>query len=313
MSLKAAPFFTDVNPAPLAGAAYWIHASDGVRLRIGAFGSEAAKGTVLMFPGRTEYVEKYGPAAADLAQRGYATLVIDWRGQGLADRILDDARVGHVDIFSDYQKDVTAMVAAAEKLDLPKPFFLIGHSMGGCIGLRSLYEGLEVKASAFTAPMWGIRIAPYLRPVAWALGRVMPALGQGHRLPPGTVIDSYILTTPFEDNQLTRDLEMFDMMRNQLRAHPELALGGPSFVWLREALDEMLSLSRMPSPDTPTNVFLGTNERIVDPGRIIARMKSWKNGQLHMMQDGEHEVLMETAAMRTRIFDTIADGFTKAA
>ena len=42
-------------------------------------------------------------------------------------------------------------------------------------------------------------------------------------------------------------------------------------------------------------------------------MKSWKNGQLHMMQDGEHEVLMETAAMRTRIFDTITDGFTKAA
>ncbi len=313
MTLEAAPIFSDVKPSALAGAAFWIRASDGVRLRIGAFRPESAKGTVLMFPGRTEYIEKYGPAADDLAQRGYATLVIDWRGQGLADRILEDARVGHVDIFADYQKDVAAMVAAAHALDLPKPFFLIGHSMGGCIGLRSLYEGLDVVAAAFTGPMWGIRIAPYLRPVAWALGRMMPVLGQGHRLPPGTVIDSYVLTTPFEDNQLTTDFEMFDMMRKQLTAHPELALGGPSFVWLREALDEMLSLSKLPSPKTPVNVFLGTNERIVDPRRIEARMASWKNGSLHMMQGGEHEVLMEGPAMRAAIFDTIADGFAKAA
>lgn len=313
MTLEAAPIFTDVKPAPLPGAAYWIHASDGVRLRVGVFNPDATKGTVLMFPGRTEYVEKYGLAAGELAQRGYATIVIDWRGQGLADRILDDARVGHVDIFADYQKDVDAMVAAAHELDLPKPFYLIGHSMGGCIGLRSLHEGLDVNASAFTGPMWGIRIAPYLRPMAWALGRMMPVLGQGHRLPPGRVVDSYVLTAPFEGNQLTTDFAMFDMMRQQLRAHPELALGGPSFVWLREALDEMLSLSKMPAPETPSNVFLGTNERIVDAGRIEDRMESWANATLHMMQDGEHEVLMEGLAMRTSIFDTIADGFAKAA
>lgn len=313
MTLQAAPIFTDVRPAPLAGAAYWTHASDGVRLRVGAFVPETAKGTVLMFPGRTEYVEKYGFVAGELAQRGYATLTIDWRGQGLADRILDDARVGHVDIFADYQKDVAAMRAAADELDLPRPFYLIGHSMGGCIGLRALYEGLDVVAAAFTGPMWGIRIAPYLRPVAWALGRMMPVIGQGHRLPPGTIIDSYVLTAPFEDNQLTTDFEMFDMMRQQLMAHPELALGGPSFVWLREALDEMLSLSRLPAPETPAQVFLGTNERIVDPGRIETRMQNWSNGTLHLLDGAEHEVLMEKKAVRSFIFDRIAEGFARAA
>ncbi len=70
-----------------------------------------AKGTVLLFPGRTEYIEKYGRAARDLYQRGFATLTVDWRGQGLADRMLEDARIGHVHYFTDYQKDVAAMIA----------------------------------------------------------------------------------------------------------------------------------------------------------------------------------------------------------
>jgi lysophospholipase len=85
---------------------------------------------------------------------------------------------------------------------------------------------------------------------------MMPAIGQGHRLPPGTIIDSYVLTAPFDDNLLTTDVEMFDMMRDQLTAHPDLALGGPSFVWLREALDETLELSRMPAPNLPCDTFM---------------------------------------------------------
>jgi lysophospholipase len=211
MSLAAAPLYTDISPAPLVGAAYWTHAKDGVRLRLGVFRPENAKGTILVFPGRTEYVEKYAPAAGEFAKRGFATAVIDWRGQGLADRLLDDFRVGHVGVFADYQKDVDAMVAAAHALNLPKPFFVQGHSMGGCIGLRSLYEGLDVAAASFTSPMWGIRIAPHLRPVAWALGTVMPVLGQGHRLPPGRVHDSYVLFAPFDDNLLTTDADMYEL------------------------------------------------------------------------------------------------------
>ncbi|WP_299154816.1 alpha/beta hydrolase [uncultured Tateyamaria sp.] len=313
MTLQAAPLFSDAGPAPLGGAAYWTTAKDGVRIRIGVFAPDAPKGTVLLFPGRTEYVEKYSPAAADLAARGFATVAVDWRGQGIADRLLDDGRIGHVEIFTDYQYDVVAAVEAARKLNLPEPFFLLGHSMGGCIGLRALHEGLDVAAAAFTGPMWGIRISPHLRPVAWALGRVMPVLGQGHRLPPGTIIDSYVLTAPFDDNMLTTDVEMYDMMRTQLQAHPEMALGGPSFVWLREALDETLALAQMPAPSVQCDTFLGSNERIVHIGRIEARMDSWSNGVLHMIDGGEHEVLMEDPETRTHIFDTLCARFETAA
>ncbi len=285
--------------------AHWIETSDAKRIRVGHWPVEGAKGTVLLFPGRTEYIEKYGPAAAELATRGLGTLAIDWRGQGLADRLLDDRRTGHVEAFSDYQKDVAAMLRAARELSLPRPFFLLAHSMGGCIGLRAVMEGLPVQAAAFTGPMWGIHIASHLRHFAMLMSHVMPKFGQGHLLPPGTIAEPYVTIQPFDDNMLTTDAQMYDMMREQIAAHPELALGGPSYVWLREALMETKHLASRAAPHLPSVAWLGSNERIVDVRPIHTRMEDWKGGRLEIVEGGEHEVLMEQPAMRKDVFDGI--------
>ncbi|MBM1311570.1 alpha/beta hydrolase [Sulfitobacter mediterraneus] len=309
MELAPAPFFTDVYPGPEGGQAHWAQTSDGKRIRVGHWPLSGAKGTVLLFPGRTEYIEKYGVIAQDLADRGLATIAIDWRGQGLAERLCDDPRIGHVDAFSDYQKDVSAMLRAARELALPRPYFLLAHSMGGCIGLRAVMEGLPVKAAAFTGPMWGVFIAPHLRAVAGMMARVMPAIGKGLSLPPGTKIDPYVTVQPFEDNMLTTDSEMYDMMRDQLAAHPELALGAPSFIWLREALTETQHLAGRSAPNLPAVSWLGSNERIVETSRIHQRMETWKGGRLEIVEGGEHEVLMESRALRAPIMDDMAKLF----
>ncbi|MEL7124743.1 MAG: alpha/beta hydrolase [Pseudomonadota bacterium] len=312
MTPSAAPLYTDIGAGPVAGAAYWLTTSDGVRIRIGVWAPEAQRGTVLLFCGRTEYVEKYAIAAGDLAQRGYATVVIDWRGQGLADRLLSNTNIGHVDDFADYQLDVAAVMHATSHFGLPQPYYLLGHSMGGSIGLRALYEGLPVAAAAFTGPMWGIAMAPYLRPVAWGLGRAMPAAGLGNVLAPGTSQTHYVLASPFEDNTLTRDRTMWAMMREQLNAHRALALGGPSVTWLRGALDDTNELATRASPDLPCVTFLGDNERIVDVPRIHDRMERWEDGTLYIIENAEHEVMMEDQATRTWLFDTMVDAFAKA-
>ena len=312
MDLTPAPFFTDVSPGPSDGAAWWLTAQDGVQVRVGIWNRGAPNGTVLLFPGRTEYIEKYGISAQELADRGYATVSIDWRGQGLAGRFLDDARVGHVLDFTDYQYDVAAMVRCAQAQGLPKPYFLLAHSMGGCIGLRALTDGLDVGAAAFTGPMWGIRIDAHMVVPAHVLAHVMPRIGRGGDLPPGTKIDPYVLTDPFEDNMLTRDKAMHDMMRDQLAAHPELSLGGPSFTWLREALKETKALALRPSPNLPCVTYLGDNERIVHVRRIHDRMAKWPTGRIEMIENGEHEVQMEGPDLRKHIFDDMAEEFARA-
>jgi len=300
-----APFFAEMADGPPGGRAWWLKADDGVRIRVGLWRAEAARGTILLFPGRTEYVEKYGRAARDLARHGLATFAIDWRGQGLADRLTGDAMSGHVLRFTDYQRDVAAMVAAARALDLPRPWYLLGHSMGGAIGLRAAMEGTDVAACVFSGPMWGIRIADLLRPLAWSLAWSGRRLGLGHFYAPGTDGGSYVLTEPFETNKLTRDREMYDHMIAHLRAHPELALGGPSLRWLHEALRETRALSRRPAPALPCLTLMGSDEDIVDAGRITARMADWPGGRLEVIPGGRHEVLMEDAATRARLFDMI--------
>ncbi len=305
MELTPAPFFTDVHPGPAGGGAHWAQTSDGLRIRVGHWPQDGAKGTVLIFPGRTEYIEKYGVVAAELARRGLAAMAIDWRGQGLADRMLDDPLVGHVDSFPDYQKDVAAMLRVAKEVNMPRPYFLLAHSMGGCIGLRAVMEGLAVQSVAFSGPMWGIYLAPHLRLAATIMAKIMPRIGRGHQLPPGTTSEPYVLADPFEDNMLTTDPQMWGMMRDQLTAHPELALGGPSFHWLNEALNETKHLASRAAPSLPAVSWLGSNERIVETGRIHARMEAWKGGRLEMVPGGEHEVLLEVEALRAPIYDGI--------
>lgn len=307
--MRDAPFHAGIAEAPEDGRAWWISAEDGTRLRVGAFNRNAQSGTVLLFPGRTEYIEKYGRAAADLAARGYATLTMDWRGQGLADRLTDDEMSGHVLKFADYQQDVAAALDAAETLDLPRPWHLLAHSMGGCIGLRAVIDGLNVTSCAFTGPMWGIRFSDTVRPMAWSLSWGGKQLGLGHFYAPGTASEHYVLTEPFESNKLTNDTEMYQYMIDQLRARPELGIGGPSLNWLHEALRETRDLARQPSPALPCLTHVGTLEDIVDIPRITDRMARWPGSRLEWVEGARHEVLMEDAKTRGAIFDDICRFF----
>ena len=139
MHLTPAPYFTAPKPlrpdAPQPdGQAFWIHTRDKRRCRLGLWRAATPKGTIIIFPGRTEYIEKYASIAADFVARDYNTVTIDWRGQGLADRALPDRLKGHVADFAEYQRDHAALIEAMTALALPKPWTLLAHSMGGCIG-----------------------------------------------------------------------------------------------------------------------------------------------------------------------------------
>lgn len=306
---NAAPYHADIAGNP-DGICHWLLSADGVRIRVGHWPLDGAKGTVLIFPGRTEYIEKYGRTAAEFARRGFASVAIDWRGQGLADRLLENRSIGHVEEFEDYQLDVRATLAHMKSLNLPEPYHLLGHSMGGCIGLRSLYEDLPVASAVFSAPMWGIKMSPALRPIAWGLSSVSKPLGFSGVFAPGQQAETYVLRAEAADNTLTSDPANFDILQSQLIAHPELALGGPSLHWLNESLREMRMLSQRPSPDMPCVTFLGSEEAIVDPTRIHDRMDHWPNGDLVVLDQGRHEVLMETKVLRETVLDAAAQLFS---
>lgn len=306
--MNSAPFYADLALGPQAGQAYWLTAADGVQLRIAVW-PEGTRGTVLLFPGRTEYAEKYGRAASDFGSRGYAQVAVDWRGQGLADRQLSDRNVGHVESFADFQKDVAAVLRAAEALALPRPFYLVSHSMGGAIALRALIEGLPIKAAVFSAPMWGILLSPLARSFTWTLSQLVRFSSLAHRYAPSTGPATYLVSAPFDDNVLTTDEAMWSYMKAQVTGVPELALGGPSLNWLHQALSECRRLGALASPRVPALTVIGSNERVVDAARVRERMARWPGGRLEVAAGAEHEIMMEHPETRRRFFDAAADLF----
>lgn len=301
--MTEAPFHSAIADGPEGGYARWLQATDGVQIRAGHWPLATAKGTVFLLPGRTEYIEKYGRAARDLAQRGYATLTIDFRGQGLADRALDDPMLGHVRDFAEYQRDMEALITFARAEGLAEPWFLMGHSMGGAIALRVLMGRHPFKAVAFSAPMWGILMSALMRPMALVMGHAARAMGFDHRAVPGSREATYVLAVPFVGNTLTTDAEMWDYMRQQALAVPALTLAGPSLGWLQAALAECRALAALPAPDLAALTALGLQERIVDTATIHARMAQWPKGTLSLYPGAEHEVMMERPDTRARFFD----------
>jgi lysophospholipase len=217
--------------------------------------------------------------------------------------MLPDAIKGHVERFADYQLDMAAVQEWLQAQGLAQPLFLIGHSMGGSIGLRALIEGLPVKAAAFSAPMWGIKISAVMRPLVQPIAAVLRALGRGLAYAPTTGPVPYVQRVAFAGNTLTKDRGMWDFMVGHLKAAPELALGGPTVEWLQMAVADCAELAAQPSPAVPVYCALGTDERIVDAGAIHRRMKAWPGAKFDVIAGAEHEVMMERPAIRGQFFD----------
>lgn len=306
--MEPAPYHADLADAPSQTSAHWIEARDGLRLRIAICPVADAKGLVLIFPGRTELVEKYGRVMGDLAKLGYSSAAIDWRGQGLSARMLDDRLIGHVGAFRDYQMDVAAFVSALHAL--PGPRFLLAHSMGGAIGMRAVLDGLDVGAAAFTAPMWGIKMPAYQDTVSRILIRVLNGFGQGELRAPGTVKHSYLLENDFAGNNLTTDLDTWAYMKKQVEHVPDFALAGPSIQWVREAIVECADLMRSAPRDLPIITALGGDETIVPRDPILHRMRTWPRGELISLSHARHEVLMEAPRHRDTFLTEMDRVFT---
>jgi lysophospholipase len=295
--MEQAPFFHDIAEGPAAANAYWLRADDGVRLRLGHWPA-GQMGYAVLFPGRTEYLEKFGRLAAQLATHGYGLLAIDWRGQGLADRLLSDPLIGHVGDFADYQRDVATFLSAASTIAGGSNLPAFAHSMGGCIALRALLNGWQPCAIAFSSPMWGLPLARHVAFAASALGDVAGLMGADTGYAPSTGPEFGIADMGFDDNVLTTDAATYRYIQAQVWAQKSLQIAGPSLRWLASALREMSALERLSSPDVPAFCGVASREKVVSAPAIEARMARWRRGTVQHYAGAEHELLMEQAQTR---------------
>jgi lysophospholipase len=293
------------NPVPSGAIAGTLPGYGGVKLRFARW--EATRGpqhgTVCLFQGRTEYIEKYFEVVADLRRRGFAVATLDWRGQGGSERLLWNRRKGHVRSFADFDRDLAIFMKEIVLPNCPAPYVALAHSMGGNILLRhAVRPDSWFERMVLSAPM--VAISPkelkYPAPFPRIYAEVMCALGLGRMYASGGS-DAAIDEEPFEGNVLTGDPERYARNRMVIEAAPHLGLGSPSIGWLRAALR---SSAKLTARDYPTRVkvpmllFAAGMDRVVSTTHIEELALRLKIGRHLLIPQARHEILQETDEVR---------------
>ena len=160
--------------------------------------------------------------------------------------------------------------------------------------------------------MWQLQMKVATRELTAKVTHLANAVGLGARLMPGARAKPTPIAYGFERNVLTSDRDVFGWCLNQITAHPELAIGGPSMQWTYAALEEMARLYVAPLPKIPMLVLMGTEETVVSPSVIRSQVAKMAEGELVMLEGARHEVFMEQPEIREQIWRRI-DAFLDAA
>jgi lysophospholipase len=303
------------NPVPDNFVTGLVKTPDGVALRFARWQPPAGRrGTVCIFQGRSEWIEKYFETVRDLRTRGFAVAALDWRGQGLSERALSDRRKGYVRNFAEYDTDLETFMREIVLPDCPPPFFAIGHSTGASVLLRAAHRGHRwFDRMVLTAPLIALGGVDYSMGSGAIVVRVLNLAGFGTMYVPKTDT-SIIESRPFVGNILTSDPVRYARNAAILEAEPALALGAPTVAWTDAAFRAMRQLRERSYPARirqPILIVAGGNDAVVSNAAIEDFASLLRAGSHLVVVGAQHELLMEQDRFRSQFwaaFDAFVPG-----
>ena len=292
---------------------------DGALLRYAVWPADRSegRGTVLVLPGRTEFIEKYYETVADLRDRGYAVVVLDWRNQGLSHRPLANRHKHYLADFHRLAADLAALIDRLQARALPAPLSVLAHSMGSHCTLRYLRDFQDhggrgvgdrdgrIARAVLCAPMVGIHFGAIPVGVARALAWGGVGVGGGDRYVPGQGDYGAFFKGPKWRDHLTSDPDRFQDEHWQIARNPDLALGGITLQWLKAAFK---SMDRLAAPGyaeaitTPVLVVQCGADVVVDNAAMTAFAARLAHGQMIRIDGARHEILKEQDVFRAQFW-----------
>ena len=280
-----------------------LETSDGVELRAARWTTSTAgatRGTVLLFHGYTEFIEKYYEVVNELRERGWAVATFDWRGQGLSTRLLSNRNKGHVEDYAHFLSDALLAYERLVLPDMPGPHVLLAHSLGGHLGLRFLqdYPGRFDRA-VLSAPMLGWERFPLLAARGVAAAHVALGMGTSYTWARGD---------PDPDNpvnEVTSDQQRFERNQAFCIQVPDLRLGGPTWRWFEQAnasTMRILDRERLIRVKTPTLVASAERDRVISSAKHADLPFLNPTFTVLPVAGSMHEILQESDEIRARFW-----------
>jgi len=279
-----------------------------LELRCATWEVMESKGTILIFTGFTEFIEKYYETIGDLNKLGWNVVAFDWRGQGLSSKLLKEKDKGYIEDFAQYLQDADA-VYLKRVAHLPKPHNLLGHSMGGHLAFRELQEHPDrYHRAVLSAPMQSIAGLP--TGVLSKFATFFRLLGFGQ---------AYVIGGKDGDKnktyeRLTSDLARFKKWSSIFKQEPKLLMGSATWNWSKAAARSMrhsMKPKQIRKIKTPVYVASAkedvvvneeTHERMDDTNPLI---------KIVPYPDARHEIYTEVNHHRNRFMREIDEFFNQ--
>lgn len=293
------------NPVPEDVVSGTLKTPDRIDLRFARWAPPAGrKGTVCIFQGRAEFIEKYFETARELRSRGFAVATMDWRGQGMSQRTLRDPKKGYVESFREYETDLEAFMREIVLPDCPPPYYAIGHSMGASILTRIAYRGYQwFDRMVLCAPL--ISLGPQLlTPFAKPAVSLLNGIGMGTSYVPGGS-PMVVASQPFLGNVLTSDPVRHARTAAVLEAEPALGLGSPTNAWASAAFAMMKEFENVNYPGKirqPIMMIAAGRDVTVSTPAIEQFAGRLRAGSHLIIAGSRHEMMMETDRYRAQFW-----------
>lgn len=295
---------TPGNEPPQGLVSGYFPASDGLTLRYAISQVAKARGTVVVLQGRGDFLERYFETFRDLNALGFSAASFDFRGQGGSARLQLDAMRSNVSDFKLYDDDLASFMKQHVLPDCPAPFYVIGHSMGGCVALRALRKRNWFSRAVLTSPMLDVNTGRWPRPWAKRVAAWLDFLGFGNFLAPGRP-NRPLGPNDFSGNDLTSDKLRYDRDQRVLQVTPALGIGGATIGWLNgafAAMDELAGLAQDTLLLAPTLIVAAGRERVTVTEACRDFARRVVNVSLVVIGEARHEILMEKDAVRAQFW-----------
>ena len=286
-----------MNDVVLPWLAAWrsdvtVAGTDGRPLFCSRWDAEESRGTVVIVHGFTENADTYAELIHSLLCNGYSVVAYDQRGHGRSWRnpAITDISLTHVDRFGEYVDDLKA-VCDRILADMPRPWQLFAHSMGGAVSALFMEQYPDVfEKATLCAPM----IAPNLGGLPPAVAKLLcgtaDLMGRDKRRVP--LSRPYARAEAF-DTSCASGRERFEWYESIRVRTPVFQNNGPTFGWTREAMrasKDVLALGAVEHIGVPVWVFTAENDSSVMPDAQKAFVARLTHGRRTLVPGSKHEI-----------------------
>jgi lysophospholipase len=300
-------FDTVISPYFATGSQGEFQGVDGVPIRYRVFPNSQEKGALVIFTGRSEFVPKYAETIYDLRQAGYSIYIMDHRGQGTSGRMLPDTQKGYVKKYRDYLSDMDTFVSQVVNAKPHQSVYLMAHSMGSAIATEYAMEHPDAfKAMVLVSPMYEVVSSPYTETEALIISTLASFFGNGSGYTPGRGDNEW--KGDFKSNDVTFSQARYLLPQSMLAADTAMALGGPTYLWGKEAIElDRKIRSHAEELTTPSLIFQAGVDKIVITSAQNDVCSRAVDCKLILMPEGMHELLMEKDATRSVVLSDALD------